>query len=92
MAVAIRAKRKWGQVVENKQFCEMARFAPSMISTTYDAARETARFARRKEAFNFAGFPPRRGPKRKGAKSTADSGRARRKWRRKPLESLKTDS
>ena len=45
-------------------------------------------------------FPPRRGPNRKGAKSTADSGRARRtlresatrKWRRKPLESLKTDS
>jgi hypothetical protein len=45
-------------------------------------------------------FPPRQGPRRKGAKSTADSGLARRtsrgsatrKWRRKPLESLKTDS
>jgi hypothetical protein len=45
-------------------------------------------------------FPPRREAKRNGAKSTADSGLARprlresatRKWRRKPLESPKTDS
>jgi hypothetical protein len=35
LAVAIRAKRKGGQAIENKQFCEMARFAPPMISTTY---------------------------------------------------------
>jgi hypothetical protein len=33
MAVAIPAKRKWGQAIENKQVCEMAYFAPLMIST-----------------------------------------------------------
>jgi hypothetical protein len=56
MALAIRAKRKGGQAVENKQVCEMAYFAPPMISRTYDQRRETVRFARRKEAFAFAGF------------------------------------
>jgi hypothetical protein len=50
------AKRKAGQAIENKQLCEMAYFVPLMISTTYDRRRETARFARRKNPFAFAGF------------------------------------
>jgi hypothetical protein len=50
------AKRKRGQAIENKQFCEMVHFAPVMISRTYDPRRETARFARRKNPFAFAGF------------------------------------
>ena len=56
MALAIHAKRKGGQAIENKQFCEMAHFALPMISRTYDQRRETARFARRKNPFAFAGF------------------------------------
>jgi hypothetical protein len=56
IALAIRAKRKAGQVIENKQLCEMVHFAPPMISTAYGQRRETARFARRKESFAFAGF------------------------------------
>jgi hypothetical protein len=56
MAVAIPAKRKGGQAIENKQVCEMVHFAPPMISRTYDPRRETARFARRKEAFRFCRF------------------------------------
>jgi hypothetical protein len=35
-ALAIRAKRKGDQVVENKQFREMSDFAPPIISRTYD--------------------------------------------------------
>ena len=35
-ALAIRAKRKGGQVIENKQFREMTDFAPLMISMAYD--------------------------------------------------------
>jgi hypothetical protein len=50
------AKRKGGQAIENKQLCEMVHFAPPMISRTYDQRRETARFARRKNPFAFAGF------------------------------------
>ena len=45
-----------GQAIENKQLREMAHFAPPMISMTYDQRRETARFARRKNPFVFAGF------------------------------------
>jgi hypothetical protein len=56
MALAIRAKRKRGQAIENKQFCEMAHFVPPMISTTYDQARETVRFALRNESFRFCWF------------------------------------
>jgi hypothetical protein len=36
LALAIRAKRKGGQVIENKQSREMTDFAPPMISKTYD--------------------------------------------------------
>ena len=56
MALAIQAKRKGGQAIENKQLCEMAYFAPPMISMAYDPRRETVHFARRKTAFAFAGF------------------------------------
>jgi hypothetical protein len=56
MALVIRAKRKGGQAIENKQLREMAYFAPIMILTAYGPARETARFARRKNPFAFAGF------------------------------------
>jgi hypothetical protein len=63
MAVAIRAKRKGGQAIENKQLREMVHFVPPMISRTYDQRRETARFARRKEAFAFAGFSASSSPK-----------------------------
>jgi hypothetical protein len=48
-----------------------------MISRAYDQRRETARFARRNLSLLLV-FPPRRDPKRKGAKSTADSRLARR--------------
>jgi hypothetical protein len=66
MALAIQAKRKGGQVIENKQLREMAHFAPPMISRTYDQRRETVRFARRKEAFPFAGFSASSRPKTQG--------------------------
>jgi hypothetical protein len=56
MAVAIHAKRKGGQAIENKQLREMVHFAPLMISRTYDQRSETVRFARRNESFRFAGF------------------------------------
>ena len=66
------AKRKGGQAIENKQFCEMAYFASPMISMT---SKPFVSLGERK-SFAFAVFPPRRGPRRKGAKSTADSGLA----------------
>ena len=56
MALAIRAKRKGGQAIENKQLREMAHFAPLMTSTTYDPTRETVHFAPRKEPFRFCWF------------------------------------
>jgi hypothetical protein len=67
VAVAIRAKRKRGQVIENKQLREMVHFAPPMISRTYDQRRKTARFARRKESFAFAGFSASSRPKTQGS-------------------------
>ena len=72
------AKRKGGQVIENKQSCEMVHFAPPMISTTYDQRRETARFAGRKESLRFAGFSASSRPKTQGTNSAVDSGLA---WR-----------
>jgi hypothetical protein len=100
MALAIRAKRKGRQAIENKQFCEMAHFPSLMISTAYARLTKPLVSLGERNPFAFAGFPPRRGPKRKRAKSTADSGLAQRtlrdsatpNWRRKPLESLKADS
>jgi hypothetical protein len=80
----------------------MAYFALIMISTTYDQRRETARFARRKESFRFCRFSGSSRPKTQwceldgGFKArvadVARLGSATRKWRRKPLESLKMDS
>jgi hypothetical protein len=97
MAVAIRAKRKRGQAIENKQLCEIPRFAPPMISMAYGRLAKPLVSLGERILSLLLVFPPRRGPRRKGAKSTADSGRTRRtlrgsatrKWRRKPLESLK---
>jgi hypothetical protein len=37
------AKRKGGQVIENKQFREMHRFRARMISMAFDQSRETAK-------------------------------------------------
>jgi hypothetical protein len=97
MALAIHAKRKGRQAIENKQVCEMAYFAPIMISTTYDQRRETARFARRKESFRFCRFfrlveaqnARERNQRRiRGARGGVRES-ATRKWRRKPLESLR---
>src|SRR6516162_3819531 len=67
MTLAIRAKLKGGQAIENKQLREMAYFAPLMISRAYDQRRETARFARRKESFRFAGFSASSRPKTQGS-------------------------
>jgi hypothetical protein len=99
MAVAMRAKRKWGQAIENKQVCEMAYFVPLMISTTYDQRRETARFARRKNPCAFAGFSASSRPKTHGSEINGGFGaravgtlRESATRRRKLLESLKTDS
>jgi hypothetical protein len=67
MAIAIPAKRKGGQVIENKQLREMAYFAPPMISRTYDQRRETACFARRRNPFVFAGFSTSSRPQTQGS-------------------------
>ena len=46
---------------------EMVHFVPPMISRTYDQRRETARFARQKESFAFAGFSASSRPKTQGS-------------------------
>jgi hypothetical protein len=98
--VAIRAKRKGGQAIENKQLREMVHFAPPTISMAYDTARETVHFARRMNPFAFAGFSASSRAKTQESEIDADSGLARRtlresatrNWRREPLESVETDS
>jgi len=67
MALAIPAKRKGGQAIENKQLREMVHFATTMISMAYDQRHETARFARRKNPFGFAGFSASSRPKTQGS-------------------------
>jgi pyruvate/2-oxoglutarate dehydrogenase complex dihydrolipoamide acyltransferase (E2) component len=67
MALAIQAKRKRGQAIENKQLREMVHFAPPMNSRTYDQRRETARFPQRKESFASAGFSASSRPKTQGS-------------------------
>jgi len=67
MALAIPAKRKGGQAIENKQLREMVHFATTMISMAYDQRHETARFARRKNPFGFAGFSAPSRPKTQGS-------------------------
>jgi hypothetical protein len=74
MAAAIHTKQKAGQAIENKQFCEMTHFAPPMISRTYDQRRETVRFARRKEAFAFAGFSAPSRPNTQGSEISGGFG------------------
>jgi hypothetical protein len=97
-ALAIHAKRKGAQAIENKQLREMVHFAPPMISTAYDQRRETARFARRKESFAFAGFSASSRPKTQGSEITGGFGARAAdvaplgNGAPKPLEWLKTDS
>jgi hypothetical protein len=79
----------------------MPHFAPEMISMTYDRLAKPFVSLSEMNPFAFAlVFPPGRGPKRKGreiddgfklARRTRRNS-ADRKWRRKLLESLKTDS
>jgi hypothetical protein len=91
MAVAIGTKRKGGQAIENKQSREITRFRAPMISRTYGQRRETARFARRKNPFAFAGFSASSRPKTQGSEinggfkaRAAESRRsATRNWRRR---------
>jgi hypothetical protein len=78
--LAIPAKRKGGQAIENKQFCEMVHFAPVMIPRTYDQRRETARFARRKDPFGGPSAARRLGT---GAASRWNRSKRTRKWRRR---------
>jgi hypothetical protein len=76
-----------------------------MISRTYDQGAKRFVSLGEMTPVDFIGFPPHRGPKRNGAKSTAARGRVGRtsrdaaealrggddpKWRRKALELLKT--
>jgi len=102
-ALAIRAKRKRDQVIENKQSGEMTDFAPPVIPRTYDPAAKRLVSFGEMNPFVFADVPPGRGPKRNGAKSAPPPGsRGERpirpaagddpKCRRKPLESLETDA
>src|SRR6185437_5433118 len=60
-AFAIRAKRKRGQAIENKQSRETTDFAPPMISMAYDG--DAKRFVSLGEMnpIDFAGFPFGRG-------------------------------
>ena len=67
---------KKGEAIENKQLREMVHFAPPMISMGYDQRRETARFARRKESFAFAGFSASSRPKTQGSEINGGFGRA----------------
>src|SRR6185437_11978438 len=91
-ALAIRAKRKGGQVIENKQSREMTDFAPLMISMAYDpVAKSLVSLGEMPPALSLA-FPRRRGPRRNDAKSTSPSGLrgqrkgTSRKWRRNRLK------
>jgi hypothetical protein len=87
----LNAKRKGDQAIENKQVCEMVHFAAPMISRTYDQRRETARFARRKNPFAFAGFSASSRAKTQGSEINGgfgapwrtSRGSATRKWRRR---------
>ncbi|HXE24268.1 MAG TPA: hypothetical protein VN637_05215 [Roseiarcus sp.] len=101
-AFAIRAKRKGGQAIENKQFREMVHFAPPMISMACDRDAKRVVSLGEMNPIDFAGFPPGRSQNARTAKSTPPFALARRtlrdaamddpKWRRKPLKWLKTDS
>jgi hypothetical protein len=68
---------KKGEAIENKQLREMVHFAPPMISMGYDQRRETARFARRKNPFAFAGFSASSRLKTQGSEINGGFGGAR---------------
>ena len=96
LALAIHAKRNGGQAIENKRSREMPHFAPSMISMAYDPGAKPFVSLREIKPVVFAGFPFRRGPKRSEREIDGGVGAraadTTRKWRHKPLESLKMDS
>jgi hypothetical protein len=96
-ALAIRAKPKWNQVIENKQFREMIDFAAPMMSMTYDpVAKPLVSFGETWLSLSPFSSPSR--PKTKWRRLTAFEAPSRRlgargvgrtttrKWRRKPLE------
>jgi hypothetical protein len=94
-ALAIRAKRNGVQVIENKQFRETPHFAPPTTSMALRLHRETARFIWRKIAFAIVRWSSLRRNGREiggGFRGSCGEGCDDRKWRRKPLESLRTDS
>jgi hypothetical protein len=90
---------KRGQAIENKQFCEMTSFAPPMIPTNYDRIAKPFVSLSEMNPLAFAGFSASsrsntqwREIKASGLTQRTLGESATRKWRRKPLESLKTDS
>jgi hypothetical protein len=81
-SLAICAKRKGGEVIENKQSRESGDFAPPKDFNGLRPLRETLHFALRNGFFCFCRvFRLVEGPRRNGAKSTAASELARRKLR-----------
>ena len=82
------AKRKRGQAIENKQSREMTDFVPPMISRTYDQAAK--RFISPGAMKSTEAWRPL-GRRSRGGVSAVGGGDDP-KWRRKPLESLETDS
>ena len=60
------AKRNGVEGIENKRFRVMPHFAPLMISRAYACVAKPFVSLGEMKSFDFAGFPPRRGPKRNG--------------------------
>ena len=91
VAPAIRAKRKWGQAIENKQVCEMAYFAPPMISMAYGRLAKPFVSPGEGNPFAFAGFSASSRSKTRWREINGGFGAraadVTRKWRRKPLGS-----
>jgi hypothetical protein len=87
---------KGGQAIENKQFCEMGPFASPMIPTTYDQLAKPFVSLREMNPLAFAGFSASSRSKTRWREINGGFGAraadVTRKWRRKPLEPLKTDS
>jgi hypothetical protein len=72
----MRAKRKGGQAIENKQFCEMAPFSPPMISTTYRQLAKPFVSVSEMNPLAFAGFSASPRPKTQWRESIASGARA----------------
>jgi hypothetical protein len=74
MAVAIHAKRKGGQAIENKQSCEMAPFVPPMISMAYGRLAKPFVSLGERKPFAFAGFSASSRAKTQGSESNGGFG------------------